>query len=196
MRLIVGIDEVGRGPLAGPVSIGIVVCKKLLVMPELTDSKKMTEEARERVYALAREREREAEILFGVFSASATVIDEVGIEDALCRIIAQGLRELVPEADSAEVILDGRLHAPKEYRQQCIIGGDILVPAISLAAVVAKVERDHHMVRMATKYPDYGFEEHKGYGTARHIRAIQEKGPSTIHRITFLKNIIGATMLA
>ncbi|OGG44541.1 hypothetical protein A2841_01155 [Candidatus Kaiserbacteria bacterium RIFCSPHIGHO2_01_FULL_48_10] len=196
MRLIVGVDEVGRGPLAGPVSIGIVVCKKLLMMPELTDSKKMTEDARERVYELAVDRKKEGEIDFGVFSASASVIDEIGIEDALRRIIAQGLRTLVPEAEKADVILDGRLSAPKEYRQQTLIGGDLLVPAISLASVVAKVERDHYMVRIAEKYPAYGFEEHKGYGTARHIMAIQEKGPSAIHRMSFLKNITGATMPA
>lgn len=196
MRLIVGVDEVGRGPLAGPVSIGIVVCKKLLCIPELTDSKKMTEEARERVYALAAERAEAGEISFGVYSTSASVIDQVGIEDAIRRIITQGLRELTPHAELAEVILDGRLSAPKEYRQQSLIGGDVLVPAISLASVVAKVERDRYMVRMAEKYPDYGFEEHKGYGTARHIAAIHEKGPSAIHRMTFLTNIINDRMPA
>ena len=156
----------------------------------------MTEDARERVYELAVDRKKEGEIDFGVFSASASVIDEIGIEDALRRIIAQGLRTLVPEAEKADVILDGRLSAPKEYRQQTLIGGDLLVPAISLASVVAKVERDHYMVRIAEKYPAYGFEEHKGYGTARHIMAIQEKGPSAIHRMSFLKNITGATMPA
>ncbi len=190
MRLIVGIDEVGRGPLAGPVSIGIVVCKKLLFMPELTDSKKMTELARERTRERADELEKEGIIRFGVFSASAVVIDTVGIEEAIARIIAQGLGELVPESESADVVLDGRLRAPKEYRQQSIIGGDVLVPAISLAAVVAKVERDRHMVSMAGTYPDYGFDEHKGYGTLRHIAAIQKHGPSPIHRKTFLRNFL------
>lgn len=194
MRLIVGIDEVGRGPLAGPVSIGIVVCKALLVMPELTDSKKMTELARERVAALARGLQKDGTIAFNVYSAPARVIDAIGIEESIRRLISKGLRELVSDASKAEVVLDGRLHAPKEYRQQTIIHGDDLIPAISLAAVVAKVARDGHMNKIALKYPKYGFEKHKGYGTEAHREALQKLGPCPVHRISYLSGILGATM--
>jgi len=196
MRSIVGIDEVGRGPLAGPVSIGIVVCRSLLILPELTDSKKMTEISRERVAALAAEMQKAGDIAFGVYSAPARVIDAIGIEAALRGIVAEGLRALVPEPETAEVVLDGRLRAPKEYRQQSIIHGDLLVPAISLAAVVAKVERDHSMVRLSKKHPGYGFENHKGYGTPEHLSAIQKLGASPIHRLTFLSGILGDTIPA
>ena len=194
MKCIVGIDEVGRGPLAGPVSIGIVVCKTLLVMPELTDSKKMTEAARERVTALAGDMQKDGAIRFGIYSAPASEIDTHGIEAAIRRLIAKGLAELVPEPEAAEVILDGRLHAPSVYRQQTVIHGDILVPAISLAAVVAKVSRDHLMVRMGEHYPGYGFERHKGYGTAEHVAMLKMMGPSPIHRLSFLSNIISASI--
>ncbi|MDE2079497.1 MAG: ribonuclease HII [Patescibacteria group bacterium] len=197
MRFIVGIDEVGRGPLAGPVSIGIVVAKTLLVMPELTDSKKMTELARERVAALAGGMQKDGAIRFGVYSAPASEIDSHGIERAIARIIAKGLAELMPDPSGAEVILDGRLRAPREYHQQTVIHGDLLVPAISLAAVVAKVSRDHYMANTAAKkYPGYGFEEHKGYGTAAHQRAIQKLGPSPIHRMTYLSGILGGSIAA
>jgi ribonuclease HII len=197
MRYIVGIDEVGRGPLAGPVSIGIVVCKTLLVMPELTDSKKMTAPARERAAALAGEREAAGELAFGVYSAPARVIDAIGIEAALRGLIAKGLKELAPKPSEAEVILDGRLFAPKEYHQQTVIRGDVLVPAISLAAVVAKVSRDRYMEKTAAKkYPGYGFENHKGYGTAEHLSALKKLGASPMHRMTYLSKIIGASMPA
>jgi ribonuclease HII len=196
LRYTIGIDEVGRGPLAGPVSIGIVVCKSLLAIPELTDSKKMSEAARERVAALACDLQKGDTIAFGVYSAAAGVIDAIGIEAAIRGIIATGLRELAPDPSRVEVVLDGKLHAPKEYRQQTIIHGDLLIPAISLAAVVAKVERDRGMVEIAKKYPRYGFENHKGYGTAEHIAAIQKWGASPIHRMSYLKNILGVSMPA
>jgi len=196
MRFIIGIDEVGRGPLAGPVSVGVVVCKTLLVMPELIDSKRMTEAARERVAALAGEMQKDGALAFGVYSAPAPVIDAVGIEAALRGIIAAGLKELAPDPARAEVVLDGRLHAPKAYRQQTVIHGDDLIPAISLAAVVAKVWRDRLMGRMAKKYPGYGFEGHKGYGTKAHREAIEKLGPSPIHRMTYLSRILGDTIAA
>jgi ribonuclease HII len=94
------------------------------------------------------------------------------------------------------VVLDGRLHAPKEYRQQTIIHGDDLIPAISLAAVLAKVSRDHLMGRMAVRHPGYGFEEHKGYGTQAHRDALQKLGPCPIHRMSYLSGILGDTIAA
>ncbi|MBI3574041.1 ribonuclease HII [Candidatus Kaiserbacteria bacterium] len=196
-RYIVGIDEVGRGPLAGPVSIGIVVCKTLLVIPELTDSKKMTEAARKRASALAGGMQKEGSITFGIYSASAHEIDSCGIELAIKRIIRKGLSELAPEPSNVEVVLDGRLRAPEEYRQQTVIGGDSLIPAISLAAVVAKVARDRYMATTAAqRFPAYGFERHKGYGTAEHVSALRKVGPSAIHRMTYLSRITDVSMPA
>ncbi len=196
MRFTVGIDEVGRGPLAGPVSIGISVSNVSLAIPELNDSKKMTEAARERVYALASRGMASQELTFGVFSMSASSVDSLGIELCLSRLIARGLKKLVPDPSDVEVFLDGRLRAPAEYRQETVIGGDALIPAISLASVVAKVERDRFMVHVAEKYPGYGFEKHKGYGTAAHIGALRALGPSVMHRRSFLGNILGATIPA
>lgn len=192
-RLYVGIDEVGRGPLAGPVAVGIAVCAPSFSMAGLTDSKKMTEKARERIVAEARKMMSAGELRFGVFSAPASRIDEGGIERTIRSLIRQGIARLAPDPDSVEVYLDGRLSAPQAYRQETIIRGDFLVPVISLASVVAKVARDRYMTHvMHPKFPEYGFDAHKGYGTASHIAAIRTHGPSEIHRMSFLRNILPA----
>jgi ribonuclease HII len=160
-------------------------------MTGLTDSKKMTEKARERIVAEARKMMSAGELRFGVFSAPASRIDDGGIERAIRALIRQGLSRLAPDSDSFEVFLDGRLSAPEAYRQETVIRGDALVPVISLASVVAKVARDRYMTRvMHPKFPEYGFAEHKGYGTARHIAAIRAHGPSEIHRMSFLRNVL------
>ena len=197
MRSIVGIDEVGRGPLAGPVSVGIVVCKRHFSIEGITDSKLMGEADREAVYAIAQSMVVAGTITFGVYSTSAQDIDKDGIERAISGAISRGLASLMPDPKDADVVLDGRLRAPSTYRQQSIIHGDLLVPAISLAAIVAKVTRDRHMAGdVASEYPAYGFAAHKGYGTKDHIAAIKQHGPSPIHRMSFLSNIMGATIHA
>lgn len=190
-KIIVGIDEVGRGSLAGPVSVGIVVCRRGFELEGVRDSKVMTEAARLRVHALAREAQVSRDLAFGVYSVSATKIDVWGIERALAAAISHGLRDLEVDPTEVEVLLDGRLKAPKEFAQESIIRGDTLVPAISLASVVAKVERDRYMSRVAhKKFPAYGFSAHKGYGTASHIRAIRLHGVCPLHRSSFLRNIV------
>lgn len=190
-KLIVGIDEVGRGPVAGPVSIGIVVCRTEFAIPELNDSKQMTEKARERVYTIAETLRTSGDIQFGVYSEPAEIVDEKGIEYALRSAIRTGLAELDVHFDKVEIKLDGRLKAPKEFLQESIIHGDSLVPAISLASVVAKVERDRYMVEEAHRaYPEYGFDAHKGYGTAAHIAAIKKNGLSPLHRVSFLRRVV------
>jgi len=192
MKCIVGIDEVGRGPLAGPVSVGIVVCKTELLIPELDDSKKMTEAARLRVYTIAQRMKREESITFGVFSSRASTIDARGITESVRRAIARGLAALIPNPAEADVFLDGLLSAPPEYRQKTIIHGDSLVPVISLASVIAKVRRDRYMAEvMEKRYSEYGFLRHKGYGTPEHIEALKKFGPSAIHRRSFLRNFSG-----
>ncbi len=195
MRLVVGIDEVGRGPLAGPVSVGIVVCRRHFSIRGITDSKLLSETERASMYAEALALQQAGELTFGVFSASAKEIDRVGIEQAITGAIERGLLGLVPDAKNVDVVLDGRLKAPRRYSQQSIIRGDALVPAISLAAIVAKVERDEHMREKVDRaYPTYGFASHKGYGTREHVRALRAFGPTPIHRMSFLSNILSDTM--
>lgn len=204
-KYIVGVDEVGRGPLAGPVSVGVVVIPARhdisQYFAKLTDSKQMTEKAREVACVEAELLQKNGTISYGVFSSSAEQIDEWGIEAAISVAIVKGITKLAPNPEECEIFLDGRLKAPKEYKQQAIIRGDSLIPAISLASVVAKVSRDHYMAGIIhQEYPEYGFDSHKGYGTASHIRAIKELGPSSIHRKSFLSNILskstGASTIA
>ncbi len=186
-----GIDEVGRGPLAGPVSVGIVLCRQHFVLEGAGDSKTMTESARERIYDIAGDLATEGIVRFTVQSVPAAIIDVIGIEAALGKAIADGLQKLAPDPSKVEVVLDGRLKAPERYRQQCLIHGDSLVPAISLASIVAKVERDRYMAGAAhRRYPEYGFNSHKGYGTKIHYDALQEHGLTPIHRRSFLKNLV------
>lgn len=193
----IGIDEVGRGPLAGPVSIGIVVLPVTFDLAEaftgtgLTDSKKMSPAARERVHALASELQALGHFTFGVYSVTAREIDAHGIETAQRKAVQEGLEKLAVDFREAEVLLDGRLKAPREFTQRSIIGGDLSEIVISLASVVAKVERDAYMTTVAhKKYPQYGFDSHKGYGTEAHITAIRTHGLTPIHRRSFLKNIV------
>ena len=197
MKYIIGIDEVGRGPVAGPVSVGIVVLPTLYDISYnfretgLTDSKKMSPTARERVHELASEIQTKGDIRFGVYSVTAAQIDQRGIEQALRTAIEVGLTKLAVDFREAEVLLDGRLKAPREFEQKTIIRGDFLVPAISLASVVAKVERDAYMSGAAhAKYPEYGFNTHKGYGTEAHYAALKAHGLTPIHRRSFLRRVV------
>lgn len=193
-KIMVGIDEVGRGPVAGPVSVGIAVLWSGNVPPGTLDSKEMSEKAREAVYGLAREMQRMGELTFGVYSVSAEYIDAHGIEAALRRAITKGITDLKLDPAVVEFKLDGRLAAPAEFRQETIIRGDALVPAISLASVVAKVTRDRYMAGTAHRtYPAYGFNAHKGYGTAAHYRMLAQHGLSPLHRRSFLKRIVVAS---
>lgn len=194
-KFIIGIDEVGRGPVAGPVSIGIAIIPAgydlLAHFKGLNDSKRMTVLARERVHARAVEFRNQGILNFGVFSVPADFIDASGIERAIATAIARGLAELAPDPSGVELFLDGRLKAPEKYTQEAIIRGDSLVPAISLASVVAKVERDSYMSMTAhAKYPVYGFDSHKGYGTEAHMEAIRAHGLTPLHRTTFLKSLM------
>lgn len=184
---IVGIDEVGRGPLAGPVSVGIVWIKQEFdfggILPGLTDSKKLSEKKREELYKIA---VRIPEISFKVLSNSAKVIDTKGIEWAIQDLIAKGC-EHIPK--DSFVYLDGRLKAPERFEQETVVRGDVKIPVISLASVVAKVERDRYMKNISPEYPEYGFYKHKGYGTQMHREAIAEHGLSEVHRESFCSKI-------
>jgi ribonuclease HII len=188
MQWLVGVDEAGRGPLAGPVAVGVVAVpyrfdiKK--AFPGVNDSKKLTEAKREEIYKEVQRLKRQGTLRYIVGLSSAGFIDAHGITQAVRRGVWSGVRK-VAEPESSFVKLDGLLIAPPEYRQETIIKGDALEPVISLASVVAKVRRDRLMKRLGTQFPQYGFEVHKGYGTLKHRQAIGEFGLCELHRRSF-----------
>ena len=190
MRFILGVDEAGRGPLAGPVSVGVVAVPEgfdvAKEFPGVTDSKKLSEKKREKLFELLEARVLLGDVRFAVEFESAAVIDKEGIVRAIRRALARGVNALAPDAALVTVKLDGSLRAPVEYAQETIIHGDALVPVISLASIAAKVSRDRLMLELAKQYPEYGFEKHKGYGTKAHYDMLEKYGPSVIHRRSFL----------
>ncbi len=187
---ILGVDEAGRGPLAGPVSVGVVRVEEgfdvLAAFPGLNDSKKLTEKKREAIFTRLQEEIRAGNVNAVVYLTSAQKIDAEGIVPCVRAALYKGVRKLLPEPTRGKVYLDGSLHAPKEYEQETIIGGDGKIPAIMLASVAAKVTRDRLMKKLALEHPLYGFEVHKGYGTKKHYEALREHGPCELHRLTFL----------
>lgn len=190
MRFMLGVDEAGRGPLAGPVAVGVVVVSEgfdiLGEFPGVADSKKLSEKNREKIFEMLERRAEQGEVRFAVEFESADVIDEEGIVTAVRRALWRGVNALAPDAALVKIQLDGALRAPPEYAQETIINGDELIPLISLASIAAKVTRDRLMVRLAEQFPEYGFEKHKGYGTAAHYAALKIHGPCNIHRRSFL----------
>ncbi|MFZ1987915.1 MAG: ribonuclease HII [Minisyncoccia bacterium] len=188
---ILGVDEAGRGPLAGPVAVGVVIAPQDFdfhaAFLGLNDSKQLSEKKRERIFEQLKEYEQKGEVRFHVSFSSAKVIDQKGITLAVKDALEEGVRLLLPNPSEGRVFLDGLLYAPEEYEQETIIKGDTLIPAIMLASVAAKVTRDRHMVELAKRFPEYGFEKHKGYGTQLHQEALQKYGLCDIHRRSFCK---------
>ncbi len=189
-KFLIGIDEAGRGPLAGPVAVGVVCVSPSLnlhaLFPGLNDSKKMTEKARERIFTTLEECRTLGKIDFHVAFATAHEIDKKGIAVVIREAVSHGVRNILPNPSEGKVWLDGSLRAPSEYEQETVIKGDSLIPAIMLASVAAKVSRDRLMVAQSGAYPLYGFEKHKGYGTTMHIEAIKNHGQCELHRKTFI----------
>lgn len=180
---IVGIDEAGRGPLAGPITFGFVMCPKHLhskIFKNIRDSKKLSPARREEWFNFLKTHPK---LAFGTASVGAKMIDQKGLSYAnqLC------IRRLTKKfgAIPSLVLLDGGLKAPAELRQKTIIKGDEKIPVIAAASIIAKVTRDRKMIRLAKKFPEYGFEIHKGYGTKMHLARLAKHGPSAIHRKTF-----------
>jgi ribonuclease HII len=201
MALIIGIDEAGRGPIAGPVSVGAVAFREdydvLAVFPGLNDSKKLTEKKREVLFEILEKEAQKGNVKFHVAFSTAKMIDEKGIVPAVSHALEEALRSVFPEPLDSEglpygkVFLDGALRAPSEYFQETVIGGDGIIPAIMLASVAAKVVRDRHMTReIASLFPAYFFEKHKGYGTSAHYAAITKHGLCIEHRRSFLKSVL------
>lgn len=193
----IGIDEVGRGPLAGPVMVGVAAVPgdfDWALLPGVTDSKKLSEKKREAIYEKATELQAAGKLFFAVAEESASVIDEIGIVSAIKRALAQGLAEVALTVGflpgEVRVLLDGGLVAPAEFNnQETIIKGDVKEPVIGLASIVAKVTRDRLMVSHDEQYPGYGLASHKGYGTAAHCAAVRQLGLSAIHRVSFCRNL-------
>jgi ribonuclease HII len=194
-KYIVGIDEAGRGPLAGPVSVAGVLFEKksvrrlerLFLLIKGKDSKKLNEKQRDFWFEVIQKEERAGNIKIAHFLISETHIDTKGIVSAVFLGLEKSLKKLEVVAIETEVLLDGALRAPKEYiYQKTIIRGDETELSIRLASIVAKVTRDKKMVQLAKKYPEYGFEKHKGYGTKEHQKALGQFGLCEIHRKTFI----------
>ena len=190
--MIIGIDEAGRGPLAGPLSVGAVCFHApdaLARVSGVTDSKIMTPLSRilwrKRIEQLA----HEGHISIAVTFVSPQNIDKLGMSKALKYAVKENLKK-VNAGMNAHILLDGSLYAPPEYKnQQSIVKGDLKEPAISSASILAKVYRDEYMERIARKHPAYQFEIHKGYGTLGHRKAIEKHGLSPAHRKSFCGNI-------
>jgi len=188
----IGIDEAGRGPLAGPVSVGVFAVSSQFAMENLEgirDSKQISEKKREEWYKALTSMEQ---CRCAVSFSSPQIIDTQGIVFAIQNAMNRALGKLGLDPDVCTVLLDGSLRAPEEYlSQKTIIRGDVTEPVISAAAILAKVKRDLYMKKVAKEYPEYLFEKHKGYGTRVHMEAIREHGLSELHRTSFCKNIIG-----
>lgn len=195
MKYIVGIDEVGRGPIAGPVAVCVFVCEPAFfentIDIPLRDSKKLTKKQREKWFDFFKTEKEKGKCNFAVSYVSAEWIDKVGIVRAIQKALDTSLSKVVDNEDfsSVSIFLDGGLKASKEYmHQETIIKGDELHPVISCASIVAKVSRDTLMRKYAIEFPDYGFENHVGYGTAYHYSAIKKHGLTVLHRKSFIKN--------
>ena len=183
--LICGVDEAGRGPLAGPVCAAAVILPKGLVIPGLNDSKKLSDKRRRELFPII---QREA-VSFGIAFASQEEIDEINILQATFLAMRRALEQLNPRPEFA--LIDGNRETDFGVPCKTVIKGDSLSANIAAASVLAKVTRDNWMIEAAEKYPGYGFEIHKGYGTKAHYEALEKLGPCAIHRRSFLKKLYG-----
>jgi ribonuclease HII len=198
-RFVVGIDEAGRGPLAGPVVVGAVSARPA-ELPRLRrifrgiqgkDSKKLSSRERERWFAVIKTEAKMGNFRWKVSLSGSVMIDNKGIVPAIRSALLRSLQAVVDEPRHVRVLLDGGLRAPEEFTdQKTIIKGDEKELLISLASICAKVTRDAVMCRLAKKYPEYGFEVHKGYGTKLHSKAIERHGLSAIHRASFCSKYV------
>ena len=184
-QLVCGIDEAGRGPLAGPVCAAAVILPPHLEIPGLTDSKKLTDKKRRELMPIIKEQA----VAWGIGFASHEEIDRINILQATFLAMERALEQLKVKPEFA--LIDGNREKDFGLPVKTVIKGDSLSANIAAASVLAKVTRDDLMEAKAVEYPQYGFEIHKGYGTKAHYAALTEHGPSPIHRMTFLKKFYG-----
>ena len=182
---VCGVDEAGRGPLAGPVCAAAVILPKGLEIAGLNDSKKLTDKKRRELFPIIKEQA----IAYGIGLASEKEIDEINILQATYLAMERAIAQLEGKAGLA--LIDGNRAKDFGLPVKTVVKGDSLSASIAAASILAKVTRDDMMEAYANDYPGYGFEIHKGYGTKAHYAALTEKGPSPIHRMTFLKKFYG-----
>ncbi len=181
VKLVCGVDEAGRGPLAGPVCAAAVMLPPGLEIPGLNDSKKLTDKKRRELYDIITARA----VSYGIAFASEQEIDEINILQATFLAMERAMQALSPQPELA--LIDGNRAKDFGLPVRTIVKGDSLSASIAAASILAKVTRDRLMEEYDAQYPQYGFAVHKGYGTKRHYAALREFGPSPIHRKTFLK---------
>lgn len=184
-HIVCGVDEAGRGPLAGPVCAAAVILPDHTEIPGLNDSKKLTDKKRRELFPVI----QEAAIAYGVGFASEAEIDQLNILQATFLAMQRALDQLAVRPDIA--LIDGNQEKDFGVPVKTVVKGDSLSANIAAASVLAKVSRDDVMMKMAGQYPAYGFEIHKGYGTKAHYEALRKYGPCPIHRMTFLKKFYG-----
>lgn len=184
-QFICGVDEAGRGPLAGPVCAAAVILPPHLEIPGLNDSKKLTDKRRRELYPLIKEKA----LAYGIAFATHEEIDGINILQATYLAMERALGQLSVKPDIA--LIDGNRAKDFGLPVQTVVKGDSLSANIAAASVLAKVTRDDVMLEIASTYPQYGFEVHKGYGTKAHYEALAQYGPCPIHRMTFLKKLYG-----
>ena len=184
-QMVCGVDEAGRGPLAGPVCAAAVILPPHLEIPGLDDSKKLSDKRRRELFPIIKEQA----IAYGIGLASHEEIDEINILQATFLAMKRALAQLEGKADFA--LIDGNRETDFGIPVQTVVKGDSRSANIAAASVLAKVTRDDIMEAMAEEYPQYGFEIHKGYGTKAHYAALTAHGPSPIHRMSFLKKFYG-----
>ena len=182
---VCGIDEAGRGPLAGPVCAAAVLLPEGLVIDGLNDSKKLSEKKRELLFPVIEENAP----AFGIGFADEKEIDEINILQATFLAMRRAFDAMQRRCDY--VLVDGNRMPPMPVPGETVVKGDAKSPSIAAASILAKVSRDRVMLEYAKQYPEYQFEKHKGYGTKAHVEALRAFGPSPIHRRTFLKKILG-----
>ena len=185
LNIICGVDEAGRGPLAGPVCAAAVILPEHLQIPGLTDSKKLTDKKRRELFPIIQEQA----IAYGIGLASEEEIDEINILQATFLAMRRALEQLSVRPEIA--LIDGNRETDFGLAVKTVVKGDSLSANIAAASILAKVTRDNIMVELAKEYPEYGFEIHKGYGTKAHYEALRTYGPCPIHRKTFLKKFYG-----
>lgn len=182
-ELICGVDEAGRGPLAGPVCAAAVILPRGIEIAGLDDSKKLTDKKREALYDVICENA----LIYGIAFASVEEIESINILNAAMLAMNRAIEKLAPQPQLA--LIDGNRNSAINIPSRCVIKGDAKCADIAAASILAKVTRDRYMLEMAEKYPEYHFEKHKGYGTKLHYEALREHGPSEIHRPSFLRKM-------
>ena len=182
---ICGVDEAGRGPLAGPVCAAAVILTEHLQSPGLTDSNKLTDKKRRELFPIIQEQA----IAYGIGLASESEIDEINILQATFLAMGRALEQL--SVRPALALIDGNRETDFGLPVKTVVKGDSLSANIAAASILAKVTRDNLMLELAQQYPEYGFDIHKGYGTKAHYEALRTYGPCPIHRRSFLKKFYG-----